>query len=311
MLTIVIPAYNHEHYVIEGLEAACSVDLPGTEIIIIDDGSTDATRLKIEQFLQEKAPSNVTFLVKENGGVVSSLALGLERAKTEFIYFVASDDILCFKGIAACIQQLEKHPAAMFCIGGGVSFNSDDPEVSTPIYGELHERFFSMSASSRASALYLNYPQPILLQSTVFRRAALKEVGGWDSRIVLDDYSMFIKMFTKFPSLGHDFLYAPVQIVVKYRQHGTNAYKNVSRQFFMIKQMLDFLAPAEIYSKALGKVLAMHFLGAVRLGRFNDGLSLFKGVSIGAKAYFVYYLVSYVSSYAGRVLDNLARRVFG
>ncbi|KAA6177395.1 glycosyltransferase family 2 protein [Pseudomonas marginalis] len=311
MLTIVIPAYNHEHYVIEGLEAACSVDLPGTEIIIVDDGSTDATRLKVEQFLQEKAPCNVTFVVKENGGVVSSLALGLERAKTEFIYFVASDDILCSEGITACIQQLEDHPDAMFCIGGGVSFTSDDPEVNTPVYGELHEQFFSMSASSRASALYLNYPQPILLQSTVFRCAGLKEVGGWDSRIILDDYSMFIKMFTEFPLLNHDFLYAPAQTVVKYRQHGANAYRNVSRQFFIIKQMLDFLAPAEIYSRALGKVLAMHFLGAVRLGRFNDGLSLFKNVSMGAKSYFVYYLASYVFSYTGRMLSKLARRVFG
>lgn len=311
MLTIVIPAYNHEHYVIEGLEAACSVDLPGTEIIIVDDGSTDATRLKIEQFLQEKKPGNVTFVVKENGGVVSSLALGLERAKTEFIYFVASDDILCYEGITACIQQLEDHADAMFCIGGGVSFASDDPDVNTSVYGELHEQFFSMSASSRASALYLNYPQPILLQSTVFRCAGLKEVGGWDPRIVLDDYSMFIKMFTKFPLLNHDFLYVPAQTVVKYRQHGANAYKNVSRQFFIIKQMLDFLAPVEIYSKALGKVLAMHFLGAVRLGRFNDGLSLFKNVSMGAKSYFVYYLAFYVFSYAGRAISKFARRVFG
>ena len=311
MLTIVIPAYNHEHYVIEGLEAACAVDLPGTEIIIVDDGSTDATRQKIEQFLQEKNPGNVTFVVKENGGVVSSLALGLERAKTEFIYFVASDDILCCEGITACIHQLEGQPDAMFCIGGGVSFTSDDPESNTPVYGELHERFFSMSASSRERALYLNYPQPILLQSTVFRRAGLKEVGGWDSRIILDDYSMFIKMFTKFPLLNHNFLYSPVQIVVRYRQHGANAYKNVSRQFFIIKQMLDFLAPAEIHSRALGKVLAIHFLGAARLGRFKEGLSLFKDVLIGARLYFVYYLASYVFSYSGRALSKLVRRVFG
>jgi len=311
MLTIVIPAYNHQSYVVEGLEAACSVNLPGTEIIIIDDGSTDATRQKIEQFLQEKNPGNVTFVAKENGGVVSSLALGLERAKTEFIYFVASDDILCCEGITACIQQLENLPDAMFCIGGGVSFTSDDPEINTPVYGELHENFFSMSPSSRASALYLNYPQPILLQSTVFRCAGLKEVGGWDARIILDDYSLFIKMFTRFPLLNHDFLYTPLQTVVKYRQHNANAYKNVSRQFFIIKQMLDFLAPAEIYSRALGKVLAMHFLGTFRLGRFKEGISLFKDVLIGAKLYFVYYLASYVISYAGRALSKLARRVFG
>lgn len=311
MLTIIIPAYNHEKYVIEGLEAACSVDLPGTEIVIIDDGSTDSTKLKVEQFLQDKGPENVTFLVKKNGGVVSSLNLGLEVAKTEFIYFVASDDILCSAGIAACVQQLKDKPSAMFCIGAGVSFTSDAPEVKKTIYNKLHEQFFSMSASSRESALYLNYPQPILLQSTVFRRAGLNEVGGWDQRITLDDYSMFIKMFTRFPLLNRDFLYASDQVVVKYRQHDANVHKNISRQFFIINEMLSFLAPAKIYPKALGKVLAMHFLGAVRLGRTADGLALFKGVSIGAKVYFLYYLIFYISGFLLRSVSKLMRRLFG
>ncbi|MBH3425773.1 MULTISPECIES: glycosyltransferase family 2 protein [Pseudomonas] len=311
MLTIIIPAYNHEKYIIEGLEAACSVDLPGTKIIIIDDGSTDSTKLKIEQFIQEKSPKNVDFLVKKNGGVVSSLNLGLEMANTEFVYFVASDDILCSEGVVACVQQLKNQPSAMFCIGAGVSFTSDFPEVKKPVYNKLHEEFFSMSASSRVNALYLNYPQPILLQSTVFRRAGLNEVGGWDRRIILDDYSMFIKMFTKFPLLNRDFLYASKQVVVKYRQHDANVHKNISRQFFIINQMLGFLAPAGLYSRALGKVLAMHFLGAVRLGRTADGLGLFKGVSIGAKVYFVYYLISYIFGFFLRFSSKLMRRVFG
>ncbi|QJI28192.1 glycosyltransferase family 2 protein [Pseudomonas sp. ADAK18] len=310
MLTIVIPAYNHERYVVEGLAAACAVDLPGTEIIIVDDGSTDSTKLKIEQFLNEKTPRNVNFVVKDNSGVVSSLTLGLEMAKTEFIYFVASDDVLCPAGLAECVQKLKDHPLAMFCIGGGVSFATEDPEVHTPVYNKSHENFFSMSASSRADALYLDYPQPILIQSTVFRSAGLREVGGWDQRVILDDYPMFIKMLTRFPLLNRDFLYEPEQIVVKYRQHGANAFKNIPRQFFIIKQMLNFSAPAKIYSKALGKVLAMHFLGAVRLGRIADGVDLFRGSSIGVKLYFFYYFLTYSFSFFRRRLTKLVRRIF-
>lgn len=105
---------------------------------------------------------------------------------------------------------------------------------------------------------------------------------------------MFIKMFTRFPLLNRDFLYASDQVVVKYRQHDANVHKNISRQFFIINEMLSFLAPAKIYPKALGKVLAMHFLGAVRLGRTADGLALFKGFQ-SVLRYILYIILSSIS----------------
>jgi cellulose synthase/poly-beta-1,6-N-acetylglucosamine synthase-like glycosyltransferase len=294
MLTIVIPAYNHERYVLESLQAACLVDLPGTHIVVIDDGSSDSTREKVESFLKQDVQTNVTFITKSNGGLVSSLILGLEMAKTEYMYIVASDDIPSAAGIKECIRLLEESPGAMFCVGGAINYFGDKSEDFTPVYNAKHDKFFSMNAVSRASAIYLNYPQPILLQSTIFRVSALKEIGGWDKEILLDDYPTFIKMLGRFPALGQDFLYCPQVLVVKYRQHETNSYKNVERQFFIVKQMLDRLAPVEIYSKALGKVLAMHFLGAMRLKHFREGFRLFNGVNIKVLLSFFHYLAFYV-----------------
>lgn len=311
MLTIIIPAYNHEEYVLESLEAACLVDLPGTHIVVIDDGSSDRTKGKVELFLQQHPLADVTFISKSNGGLVSSLILGLEMAKTEYVYIVASDDIPSAIGIKECVRLLEESPRAMFCVGGAINYFEDEPEGNTPVYNAAHDKFFAMNSMSRTSEMYLNYPQPILLQSTIFRVSALKAIGGWDKEILLDDYPTFVKMLVRYPILGEDFLYFPQVLVVKYRQHGTNSYKNVERQFFIVKQMLDRLAPKEIYSKALGKVLALHFLGAMRLKRFKEGFRLFNGVGIKVLFNFSRYLAFYVARFAMRRLKRLTGSVRG
>jgi len=294
MLTIIIPAYNHQGYVLESLAAARQVNIPGVKVIVIDDGSTDGTLRVVEDYLAKFPADNVQVLSKPNGGLVSSLILGLELADTPYIYIVASDDILIPGGIVQCLNSLERFPELKFCVGGGENYYEDDPSLTSSVYGAAHDEFFQLSEKKRSEALFLAYPQPILLQSTLFRVDALKAIGGWDRQILLDDYPTFIKMFSRFPNINKDFIYQPDVLVVKYRQHGTNSYKNVERQFGIVKQMLSKLAPAKLYPKAMGKVLALHFLGAVRSGQASKGLKILKGHGAGVYLNFSFYLAFFI-----------------
>ncbi len=299
MLTIVIPAYNHEAYVIECLAAARELALPGVKVLIIDDGSKDATLSVVRQYMAEYPSDSVDVIAKSNGGLVSSLILALSIVDTAYFYIVASDDVPIAQGLMACVGLLEKNPDAQFCIAGGVNYFPENPTLDSPVYGEGHSRFFALPESKRSQALFLDYPQPILLQSTVFRTSALRAIGGWDHNLLLDDYPTFVKMLTRYPVVGKDFLFKPDTWVVKYRQHGTNSYKNVERHFFIVKQMFDTLAPYDLHAKALGKVLILHFLGAVRSGQIKKGTHLLKGHSVQvywqAALYLVRFTVRYIS----------------
>ena len=294
MLTIVIPAYNHEGYVLESLVAARKVSAPGVKILVIDDGSTDGTLQVVNNYLAQFPSDNIEVVSKPNGGLVSSLILALELVKTTYIYIVASDDVPVPEGILSCLNKLEGASDLQFVIGGAENYFPDESARSSPVYGEAHDKFFSLSEKERAEALFMAYPQPILLQSTIFRVAALRAIGGWDREILLDDYPTFVKMFSMFPVFSRDFIFKSDVLVVKYRQHDTNSYKNVERQFGIVKQMLKKLAPPALYPRALGKVLALHFLGAIRLGQITKGLRLLKHQQLKVYLSFFYYCIFFV-----------------
>lgn len=290
MLTIVIPSFNHEEYISECVTAALSIDVASIRIIIIDDGSTDKTVEKVTNLIYAMNVTNVQVISKKNSGLVSSLNLGLSMANTEFFYLVASDDIPVSQGIGKAINYLIENPECQFYIGGGVNF-FDEPKGETAIYAHKHEEFFSMSPERRAVDMFVDYPVPLLLQSTVFRTKALKKIEGWDSNLLLDDYPTFVKLLTSFPVLGRDFVFVPESRLIKYRHHGSNSYKKVAKQFFMVRQTVEALAPDGIKHKAVGKALAYYVLVGIRALDFKDVIEMIRGNSFIACIHSLPYML--------------------
>lgn len=278
MLTVIIPAYNHENYVLECLDKAESIEIDQKRIIVIDDGSTDSTAQKVTKYITESGTADVELLTKNNSGLISSLNLGLSLTKSEFLYIIASDDIPNPKGIAQCVQQLQSNSQLRFCIGGGVNF-FEGQSNETPIYSSHHNHFFRMPPQERAIEAFLNYPSPLLLQSTVFRTSALRAIDGWDPNVAWDDYPTFVKLLRTFPTEGRDFIFRPDFDVVKYRHHGSNTYKKILKQFLMVQQAIQELAPGHLKDKAIGNALAYYFLIALRQREFSTALRTLKHAS--------------------------------
>jgi glycosyltransferase involved in cell wall biosynthesis len=276
MITILIPSYNHANYVIGCIKAAAAVKLAGRKILIIDDGSTDGSVQIINDYLSGLNDGSIEFISKPNGGLVSSLNMGLARTDTEFFYLVASDDIPQESGIARCVAALIENSGVKFVIGGGYAFYENEPGKRLPVYGKNQEEFFSSSSTTMARNMFLNYPSPLLLQSTVFRSQALRDIGGWDAALVLDDYPTFVKLLFRFPVRNADFIYLPEACVVGYRQHDSNSYRNVSRQYVMVKALMEALAPASIKRKAISRTLANYMISALKMGNFKATYSMLK-----------------------------------
>jgi glycosyltransferase involved in cell wall biosynthesis len=262
--------------VIGCIEAAAAVAFAGRRILIIDDGSTDESVQIIKKYLSDLNDSSIELVLKPNGGLVSSLNIGLTMADTEFFYLVASDDIPEAAGITSCVKVLLENPGVKFVIGGGYAFYEHQPEKRLGIYGEAQERFFNSTSAARARDMFLNYPSPLLLQSTVFRSKALRDIGGWDPALVLDDYPTFVKLLSRFSIRNVDFMYLPSNCVVGYRQHDSNSYKNICRQYLMVKALMDALAPTDIKLKAISRALASYIISAIKVRNPKAILSMLK-----------------------------------
>jgi len=290
MLTVVIPSYNHENYINECLSAAVKIQIENLKVLVIDDGSTDQTANLVKDFVKEKKLTNLRLIEKENAGLVSSLNLALQVVDTEYMYICASDDVPDFAGVKECYTILVGRRNLGFCIGGATNFYDGTGEVSST-YRQEHIDFFRKDFSQNEQDLFLKYPAPLLLQSTVFKKSTLVSIGGWDERLKLDDYPVFVKLLKQYKyGLEKDFIFAPNINVVNYRHHCANTYSDISNQFFMVQQAMNQLASPRIKEKAIGMKAAYYILLSIRKRKLKAVVGISRQCSMAVKIKLPYYM---------------------
>jgi glycosyltransferase involved in cell wall biosynthesis len=89
LISVVIPNYNYEAYVAEAIESALALDWPSVEVIVVDDGSTDASREVIARF-----GDRITAIYQANAGQKAACNAGFARSRGEVVIFLDSDDLL-------------------------------------------------------------------------------------------------------------------------------------------------------------------------------------------------------------------------
>lgn len=97
LISIIVPVYNVELYLDRCIESLVSQTYENLEIILVDDGSTDACPTMCDDW--SKKDQRVRVIHKNNGGLSDARNVGLEIAHAKYIVFVDSDDWVSFKYI--------------------------------------------------------------------------------------------------------------------------------------------------------------------------------------------------------------------
>lgn len=87
-ISVIIPVYNTEKYIDKCINSVLQQDLE-TEIIVVNDGSTDNSKKIIEKYKDK-----IIYLEKENGGLSDARNYGLKYATGEYVAFLDSDDFI-------------------------------------------------------------------------------------------------------------------------------------------------------------------------------------------------------------------------
>lgn len=91
-VSLVIPAYNAQDYIVRSIDVALAQSFSNLEIIIVDDGSSDDTADVVDWYAEKYA--NVTALHQQNKGAAAARNLGIEYAHGDYIGFLDSDDMI-------------------------------------------------------------------------------------------------------------------------------------------------------------------------------------------------------------------------
>lgn len=109
LVSIIIPVYNAGKYLKQTILSAIDQSWPNTEILIVDDGSTDNSVEIAQQFIGP----NVFVFTQENKGASAARNLGFSKSAGKYIQFLDADDILSRDKIAVQAEALEQSPGAI------------------------------------------------------------------------------------------------------------------------------------------------------------------------------------------------------
>ncbi len=111
LISVIMPVYNHEKYVTQALLSILNQTYPNIEIIIIDDGSKDASCAQIEVTIanwnqSEEINRKIQFIKQENRGAHETINRGLSLAKGEWLTILNSDDYYDLTRLEVLLQQV-------------------------------------------------------------------------------------------------------------------------------------------------------------------------------------------------------------
>ena len=119
-VSVIIPAYNAGRYIGEALQSVLDQTIIPSEIIVIDDGSTDETERVVAAF------DTIRYYKQFNQGTAKALNHGIEKSTGDILMFLDADDVCMPSRIALQLKAFSESPTTDMVFGGMVQFISPD-----------------------------------------------------------------------------------------------------------------------------------------------------------------------------------------
>lgn len=225
-VSVVIPAYNAESFVIDALESVARQSLLPKEVIIINDGSTDKTFDVVQAWIVARDNGcPIHLFSQKNKGLPATRNFGIEQAKGKWIALLDADDIWESCHLAELLNALNVESSAVAAYGAGrllvgTSVNDvlyddfwDNPskkfgkKIDSSPYQVIEKNIFTR-------LIHGNFIKP---SSLIFSKEVAANIGLFDETLRTgEDREFLVRLIFE-----GNFVYIPVPIT-QYRWHDDN-----------------------------------------------------------------------------------------
>ncbi len=213
-VSVIIPAYNAEKFLELTLQSVINQTYPASQIIIVNDGSTDKTGILADQFAAENHIAKVVHIT--NSGVSNARNIGLQSSSSEFVAFLDADDLWEPFFLETCLQMLKEQPASAvyteaICIS----------ESGT----KLDSLITACNIHRPQDILYWREGYVVTPSAAVFKSSVVKALDGpFDTNIsTAADQDFAVRISANTPII------AITDTLVHYRLHANNMHKNIKK----------------------------------------------------------------------------------
>lgn len=239
LVSVIIPTYNHAHFLREALESVCAQTYTNWEAVVINNHSEDNTIEIVESF---NDPRIRLENFRNNGVIAASRNRGIALARGKYLAFLDSDDLWFPEKLACCITRLEGG-CDLVCHGLRWFGNGREQDK---FYGPAHRATFTA---------LLDRGNCIATSATVVRKDLVVSVGGVSEEqeiITAEDYHLWLKLARAGAKI--DFIN---QVLGGYRLHSANTGTAI-RQAKAVKHVVEDFYP-EKQSRSLRDRIRVRF----------------------------------------------------
>ena len=257
LVSVCIPAYNHEKYIEQAIQSVIDQTYENIELIVVDDGSKDGTWQKMCDLKEkcEKRFKNVVFMHQENQGLCTTLNRTIALANGKYLYFFASDDASKPDAITLQTAFLEQNPDYVLCVGDDEIIDTDGKRVAWNDKREnvpLEDGYQTFSAflmskkgtpqfTSSDFGTYETFAQGnYIVNGYLVRKDTIDEIGGYTTQAPLDEWYLMLQLSKRGKLKFID------KILFSYRWHNDNCTKRK-------KMMKDMWRKTLLYEEKLLK----------------------------------------------------------
>lgn len=225
-VSIIVPAYNEEAGVIDSIHSLLSLRYPQTELIVVNDGSTDTTQQKvIEQFKMKKIKKiirdqlatepildiyqsdihpNLLLVNKKNGGKADALNAGINVARYPYFCSIDGDSILEETSLLRVMKPIILSNGEVIATGGNIRIaNGSDIQLGSIFKTGLSDNFLVVMQvveylraflMGRIALSKFNLVLIISGAFSVFSKQWVIEAGGYSKHNIGEDMELVVKL---------------------------------------------------------------------------------------------------------------------
>lgn len=268
LISVVIPSYNHAHYLRRCIDSVIAQTYRDWELIIIDDGSKDDSNAVIASYVDPR----IIHLAQENQGAHNTINRGLALARGETLAILNSDDEFHPLRLQRCAEALQRDPDAMLVSTWIDIVDPDSKVLGTKMAWHNMEpwpvanKHLSMAATDdyALNALMSNFVSTT--SNMVFRRGLYEAIGGMRNLRFAHDWDFLLRACAAHKCIN---LAEPL---LSYRVHGTNTISS-NRKAMLFEICWMFAANIDRFAGRLLPDLAAETLAANHL-RLLESINL-------------------------------------
>ncbi|WP_127900527.1 glycosyltransferase [Solirhodobacter olei] len=185
-VAVAIPAYNEEAVIVKTVRSVLASDYPGLEVIVVDDGSADATYSRVTEAYPPGGP--VTVVRQANGGKSRALGTAYGLVRAEIVVAIDSDTLLAPDAIGKLVEPF--HDPRVGAVAGNVKVGNRDRLLTR---FQAVEYITAQNIDRRAAEVYggvMVVPGAI----GAWRASAVRAVGLYSSDTLTEDADLTVAL---------------------------------------------------------------------------------------------------------------------